>query len=396
MIFLFLILLILQTFNYTFDDIGVAVWSGFECINDRMVVACKTWVHQFPEVTIYADEFPNNSQSMLIELARPTKLVFFELGDCSQVFLGNPWEKAQPRFMKAMEHFFRYNSSKKFYFFCDDDSFPIAPNLMKLINEYDYNTSKVIGKFYCSWNFVVYGFMHYNDERCLPFAQGGAGVVVTQHYFSRIVDFLEECNNKYSSRNYAGSMRFAKCGADHFLEEYDDDKIVIKRDDRFYSSSPFIEIQNGEVQALPVNFHKMTPDELLRCSYGVRTEWKRMTDNMTMYVDWSNHTGKPIEIYTDFYQKITYRFGFVLAENSQSGIIGIATSPLIPIFRDDDKIRESPIGYRQELTNGMNEIVFYCDDTLPGLFFDTDHIENVDHLKINGSMKCPEPHEFQW
>ena len=87
------------------------------------------------------------------------------------------------------------NTSKKWYFFCDDDSYPVMHNLVESLKDFNHEDSKVLGPFYCAWPEIVYR-KHHEDE-CLNFAQLCAGVEVSNKYFSPIIEHLDGCNKKY-------------------------------------------------------------------------------------------------------------------------------------------------------------------------------------------------------
>ena len=167
---------------YTLDDISISIWSGKEFLHDRLEAACSTWVRQFNEVSIYSDFFTDESRKILPSLSYPTKLNLIELGDCRQHLFSSGWVRAQPRFLKAMENSYRRNMSKKWYFFCDDDSFVIAPSILNIINERNHSSSSVIGHFFCMKNEVAWG-MFSKIDKCLYYAKGGSGVIISNHYF---------------------------------------------------------------------------------------------------------------------------------------------------------------------------------------------------------------------
>ena len=390
---MFSLLFLLFTYNVTLDDISIGVWSGYEVIFDRMGAACDTWVRQFKEVVIFSDFFPKNSKEVLQAKANPTKLIFEELGDCSQHHFAGAWTRAQPRIVKGMERLYRMNTSKKWYFFCDDDSYPVMRNLLEALKDYSYEDSKVLGHFYCAWPEVVYGKNH--EDECLNFAQGGAGVAVSQKYFSRIVDYLDGCNKKYNARLYAGSMRFAKCASDHIGDvEWSEGNIVIKMLDTFNSCDPITEILNGGVQMPPVNFHKMTSKEVRMCHYGIRSDWFRGTDNHSMFVDWSGMAGESFPFMTHAGdQQLTYRFGYAIQASNDFGVVGRSTSPLVPQF--DSPKKEKPTGFIQQFADTA-EIEIICNDTFQAGQYEQDHIENRDKIKLVLIMKCPPAEEYKW
>lgn len=385
-------------FDLDIDDVGVAVWSGKDVALKRVSAQAKTWIRAFKDVTIFSDYFYPGVKEELQNIAQPTKLHFVELGNCNQVWLlPNNWERAQPRFVKSMEMFYRMNESKKWYFFIDDDSYPIKRNLFKVLSQHNPNESKVLGHFYCSWNQVVYG--KEDDDRCLLFAQGGAGVAVSNAYFKEIAPHLTECNNKFNHRQYAGSMRFAKCSEDYAKGRWSEGYIIDKRNEEFFSADPICEINNGFVHKPPVNFHFMSPAQIIRCHYGVRTDWVRKTDNASVFIDWSPISGKEFPIpYGPTNIDYKYRFGWAIAVPSKNfenegGLLGAATTPLIPRFSDSN--HEYPIGFTQQFSDTAF-IDITCDQTMNDWSFEHLRSTNRDMFKIYAKMKCPPVEEYKW
>ncbi|EAY19066.1 hypothetical protein TVAG_247450 [Trichomonas vaginalis G3] len=291
-----------------------------------------------------------------------------------------------------MEMFYRMNTSKKWYFFCDDDSYPVMRNLYRVLTEYDPNEKKVLGHFYCSWSKVVYGVE--DEDKCLLFAQGGAGVAISNAYFKVIAPYLTGCNNNFTDRNYAGSMRFAKCSEDHVGKDWDDGYIISRRNEEFFSCDPVTEINFGEVNLPPVNFHFMPPKKLVQCHYGIRSDWIRATDNQSVFVDWTNISGKA---YSMFYGpsnlEYYYRFGWTISVSMIGGVVGAASSPLVPQFADWKK--DKPIGFIQNFSDTAT-VEIICDDSVPDLDVEFVDSTNRDMLYFTMKMKCPPVEEYKW
>jgi len=390
MLFLFFAIHGTPQSNVTIDDIAVGIWSGYEMVFSRMTTAAKTWIRQFKHVVIYSDFFPTNGSHTLDKIAQPTKIEYVELGYCAKhLFFPSPWERAQPRFVKAMEDLYRRYPEKKWYLFVDDDSFPILRPILNILQNYDYKTEKVIGRFYCAWPEVVYGKKHNNQ--CLNFAQGGAGVLVSNSYFQVIADNLTACNNKYNDRLYAGSMRFAKCSQDVVGDgRWSDGRIVTNLKEHFHSSDPVIEIMDGYAMGNPANFHHLSLKEITYCYYGIRSDFNKR-DGTNMFVDWTNITSRPFYIFPEpGFQPLHLRFGYAISVPGANGVLAKSTSPLIPSIYND-----LPIGYYQRYGPAF-AINVTCDDSIPANDIEQDYVENTDSLVFYLRMKCPEPEEYKW
>lgn len=375
-------------YGYGFEDMSVGVWSGYHCVEKRMTAACNTWVHQFPEITVFSDKYPQGLIEKLTKLAYPTKINFVALGDCSQHFIATGWAKAQPRFLIAMERLYRTNTSKKWYFFMDDDSFPIAKTVMRIINQENATERKVIGHFLCVDNKYAWGYFSRKTD-CLFYAKGGSGVIVSNAYFKIVADLLQGCNNKYTKRWHWASLRFAKCAYDHFPDQWNFGKIIADYPFNFFGRSPIEELHSGVVHDMPAVFHQMKKKEFYLLWSVVATEWKRLSDNKTVFLDWSDIVAASFPLwYGPRTQLYFYRFGLGIEVDINNGIIGVASSPLIPYFKESDVNHEKPYRLMQSIGDSI-DIIMDCDDSVDFDDMLQDRFENSDKMRFYTRIKCP-------
>ena len=389
MIFIFFIL-----FLYTLDDISISIWSGSGC-EDRMIALCQTWAHQFPKITIYSNKFKQEIAEKLKKLAFPTKLNLIELNHCPEhrITLQN-WVKAQPRIIRAMEHTFLNYTEYKWHFFCDDDSFPIARYILEIVNKFNHTDSKVIGYFRTTSQ-VTNQFIHklFLDDT-LNYAKGGSGVIVSNAYAKRITPFIPNCNKKYSKPSQWASYRFARCSYDHFPEEWVHGRII-QCEERMHPWEALFHIQENEVFEKPAVFHKMTPSLTKEFFWAIRSEWKRSSDNRTLFTDWTPWLLNSYNFYAgDSMQELTLRFPYCIQVDKDHGVISVATSQMEPIFDELDYNHENPISYIQKYGKSI-EIIYDCTNQEID-FLEFNKYENSDKLRLYLYMKCPKPQLFEW
>ncbi|EAY19764.1 hypothetical protein TVAG_178080 [Trichomonas vaginalis G3] len=378
-----------NNFKISIDDVSINIWSGYECIHDRIVAQSQTWIRHFPDVNIFTDYFPRKYYSKIVDIAKPSKIHIHELGNCARhLWRPNGWERAQPRFVKSMDESFNQNSSKKWYAFLDDDSYISRDTLIDIVSRFNESEPIVIGKFYCAWPDVVFGKDHSQD--CLSFPQGGAGVVISNSMMKLLKPHFLECNKKYNDRHYAGSMRFAKCISDYIdPETWKFGKGIQNFKSQFFSRPPLMEIEDGLCNRPPATFHKLLPKEILFAHNGMYSQWTN-SRNEENYVSWSRYACRKIKIpYENNFDEIFLRFGYALTEDSKNSILSKAVSPIYPTFEVDSIFNETqvPKVYQQEFSGSVHATFHCCDECDNVTFYKKDEGEIINfHFRI----KCPE------
>ena len=391
---LVLLLFLFYIFSYLrIEEVSVNVWSGYECIRKRVSLLGETWFREFPEINVFVDKIGKNQK--YIGKTFPKKVKFIELGNLAKyLFIPTAWERAQPRFLYAMHESFVMNSSKKWYIFCDDDTYLVRDNLMKIMSKFDPNEKIVIGHFYCAWPDVVFGKNH--NMECLSFPQGGAGIIISHAMMEEMKDHFLDCNNKYNDRNYAGSMRFAKCVQDHITDgSWTFKKGIQNFQSHMNSMHPIDEIENSMCTKKPATFHQIKNKEFFFVQNGLISEWSNQFTGKKYYTKWSNFTCKIIPIYiTSIFERLDLRFGYAITDEFQHKVIAKATSRIIPIFQNQSQnCYEKPTGYIQKFENNVSIHVICSEEEVYKMEYLNTTFENGTY-NFYLRMNCPEVYEF--
>ena len=329
------------------EDISVNVWSGYECIDSRLNLSSETWFREFPEINVFVDKI--GKKQKFITKTFDENIKFIELGNLAKhLFIPTAWERAQPRFLSAMHKSFSLNSSKKWYIFCDDDTYLVRDNLLKIMSKFNHNDKIVIGHFYCAWPDVVFGKNH--SMQCLSFPQGGAGIIISNAMMDAMKDHFLDCNQRYNDRNYAGSMRFAKCVQDYIKDgSWTFKKGIQNYQSHLNSMHPIDEIENGMCNKKPASFHQIKKKEMFFVQNGLISEWTNQQTGKKYFTKWCNFTCKTIPIYiSSIFERLNLRFGYAITDDQNNKVIAKTTTQIYPIF--DNKTTEfskKPIAFQQ-------------------------------------------------
>ena len=353
------------------SDIAVAVLSGYECVSTRVLAAADTWIRQFPDVFVYADKFPSDSLDKISAAARSTRVHFIPLGNCARhLWFANAWQRAQPRILKAMHDLYTRAPDKQWYLFLDDDSYVLMENLLAILDKLSKPEPHVVGHFYCAWERI-------GDGDCLQFPQGGAGIAINRHFFANMSDKLLECNDKFNSRLFAGSMRLGACALEHMGAAWSHKRVIQHFPGQFHSQDPLTEIQNHRRISQAATFHNC--HDLHFVHRGHITEYNN--NGTTTRVDWSQFTGHLYPIYVAENQPLNLCFGYAITLPNTDQVVAKATSAITPVFQNT-----SLLGFKQEF--GESIIVnMICDDHATSLTHQS--LRNRMRLNFTARIRCP-------
>jgi hypothetical protein len=362
-------------------DVSINVWSGRECIESRVKYIADTWARQFHEINVFVDKKGRADTSKF-----PQNINFIEIGDLSKhLFIPTPWERAQPRFLASMHRSFQINDTKKWYVFCDDDSYIVQKTVFDILERFDHEEKIVVGHFYCAWPDVVFGKNH--SMKCLSFPQGGAGVCISHGMMEKMYPHFMECNKKFNDRNYAGSMRFAKCVDDHVKDgSWDFKKGIQNYKSQFNSRSPIEEIEDNSCKKPPATFHKIKGKEMEFIHNSIFTEFKdKKGDNY--FVSWNDVTCRSIPIFiTSVHERIFLRFGVAITDEDDKKVIAKASSSIRPIFYNINN--EIQISYEQVFGNDVTVRIHCTNETKEIKYINTTF---EGKYTFNIEMNCPDP-----
>jgi hypothetical protein len=285
--------------------------------------------------------------------------------------------------LTAMVDLYARDPTKQWYMFVDDDSYIFLNNALSILSQFNSSRKVVVGHFYCAWPDVVFGRNH--NMQCMNFPQGGAGVAISRGLLKFLGERLGECNQKYNSRLYAGSMRFGKCVADFVTDgtwRYGDG--IQNYKSQFMSRNPILEIEDAFCNRPPATFHNLRPRQLRFVFRGHFSAWTRNGSEWS--VDWSHLTCRPFLLFPEESQQLHLRFGYGISLPNNR-VIAAATTAIIPTFEGDEVV---------EYEQGFGESVkvnIICDDTIAWNDVEQDYVENRDCLKFVVRVRCPGPRE---
>ena len=359
------------------SDIAVAILSGYECVSTRVLAAAETWISQFPDVFVYADKFPKDAMDKISAAARSTRVHCIPLGNCARhLWFANAWQRAQPRILKAMHDLFTRAPDKQWYLFLDDDSYVLTENLLAILDRLSKPEPHVVGHFYCAWERLA----DLPDGDCLQFPQGGAGIAINRHFFANMSDKLLECNEKFNSRLFAGSMRLGACAFEHMGAAWSHKRVIQHFPGQFLSQSPLTEIENHRTISQAATFHNLSPRDLHFVHRGHISEYTD-PNGTTMLVDWSQFTGHPYPIYIAENQPLNLCFGYAITLPNTDQVVATATSAITPVFQNT-----SLLWFKQAFGESI-VVNFVCDSRATSLTHQS--LRNRIRLDFTARVRCP-------
>lgn len=334
----------------------VGIWAGKETLLSRVKTQAETWMRFFPRIEIFSDEFPVEACQQIQSIANTTEIRCTTVGNLAEHLEDTEWTHrwyfAQPRFLPSMALLYEHNSDTDFFLFGDDDTYFIYPTIADEIANRSRETPEILGRFWCTWNQMT-NYME-PKTKCHPFAQGGAGVLISNALMRTIAPSLRNCSLQFNDPDFAGSMRFALCAERIFgMKNWSSGKYIIDKPKNFNSSPPDKEIVSGFVNDPIFSFHRIK-EKHARMIYNAHTMETR--DGI---IDLGLFAFRPFPMALGSERTFfEWRFGYaIFALGGQEPLL-FASSPWGPVY---DK--EGFIGIRQFYGNEV-EIVCLCDDRL--------------------------------
>jgi len=298
-----------------------------------VVHQANTWMRTFKEVFVFSDEFPNNTCKTLNRLANPCVVKCVSLGNMAEHLEGTEWTHrwyyAQPRFLPAMFSLYEHRPVSNWFLFGDDDTYFFRKPLMNKITVYNPNDPVVVGKFWCTWNGIIENIQP--KRKCHPFAQGGAGVLVSNHIITHIAPNLLNCSKQFNDPDFAGSMRFALCAERTFgTVNWTNGNYIHPWFSGFHSSPPDFEISDGTVTEAPASFHRIENQMFYRLS----STHIIIIDSNTI-IDLSAYAFTRHIIYLgNMDTRFEWRFGYAISEINHKTPLFYSSSNWTSIFNN--------------------------------------------------------------
>ncbi|OHT01435.1 hypothetical protein TRFO_31759 [Tritrichomonas foetus] len=266
MLFLFLFPNVLaKPYKIANQIVSIGIWAGKETLSTRVMDQAKSWMRFWNRVYVFTDDIQTGECESLNKAANPCEVVCVKLGNLAEHLEGTEWRHrwyfAQPRFLPAMASLYEHEPNSSWFLFGDDDTYFLRPAIERKISRFDSREKIVIGKFWSSWERVTQDVPPLREQH--PFAQGGAGVCISNEMMQKIGPHLRNCSLFFNDPDFAGSMRFAMC-VERVVgqQEWSLDGAIRTWYSGFHSSPPDFEIADKTVTEAPASFHRITSPEM--------------------------------------------------------------------------------------------------------------------------------------
>ena len=338
-------------------------------------------MNQFPKIIVFSDLFPNSTETQQIaETAKYSNVSFVKIQDTAEHLVGteytNPWYPAQTRFLPGMKKLYEMNKESNWFLIGDDDTYLFAKNIERRLHKYDYNDPIVVSNFYCSWNNIVERLQI--KRECMPFAQGGSGVLFSQKLMSMIAPHLIDCSEIYNDAEHAASMRLAVCIQKLFGEEnWTKGAFIQPWRSGFHSNPPDIEIEKGNTWDSPGSFHQVNKKIMKRIHKAHICE----VDKREYYYDFAFNSFIPIPVELTFNTKWEFIFGYRFDIYGSHEHSINATSPIICDVEDQE--------FHQNYQNNIT-VLLHCDEEMEEEDMFVDDVERSPYRTlVHINLKCP-------
>ena len=383
----FFFFFVIELFCFTNEDLVVGVFSGKEVLTKRVLGQAETWFNQFPKIFVFSDCFPNKKEIENIKTkALHTNISFIEIKDTAEHLKGtewtDPWYPAQTRFLPGMKELYEWNKETKWFLICDDDTYLFARNIERRLHKYDYNKPVVVSYFYCTWNKIIEQLDIKRD--CMPFAQGGSGVLFSQKMMEMLSSHLINCSDKYNNAEHAASMRLAACIQNLYgVENWTNGAFIKPWRSGFHSNPPEIEIEKGNTWDSPGSFHKVNKENMKRI-YNAHI---CNIENKNYYYDFSYNSFVPTPVELTYNTNWEFNFGYNFDMYGLHSSYSInATSPILCDKEDEE--------FHQNYENGV-KVILHCNKNLEDGEMYSDYVERSPfNTIVHIQLKCPEKTYF--
>jgi len=391
MFLLFIVLVRCEDPYLRLEDIAFIVWSGYECISNRVYELSKTWFNLVPEVHVYTDFIPEGIVEKIEAECPNCNLIFHEMGFRGDYLVGsdfdNPYNHAQSRHLLTMVDIYESYPKKKWYFFCDDDAYVFPIKLLEFLQ------TKPGDLFGQSFYFIqeTYRFFPSTDPT-RTFLHGGPGVAYSNKIMENLVPNISMCQNIYSVSKMGSDIKISGCFAlIHGLQWYKR-PISFLPIGYFCSNTPDHMIRYDRISDETMTYHTVQPNHTPVIWRSHASSWKDRT-NTTLLSNWESIS--TLESRTEIGgpgRFMRFNFGFSIKYgNSQFH----ATSSPVPIFDEDDVDHDEPLLYEQTFESGI-VLQYICDSSIDKGDFAIMGFLNDGRFGSKISVKCPRPQRMPY
>jgi hypothetical protein len=339
-------LLLARSLSLSFDDVAIGVLSGKECLLTRVLPMSRTWYQLVPEVNVYSDALPDLIWPNF-EGNNRSNVFFHQTGAFGHVNEGSlaqsEWNRAQSRHLPALLDLYSRYPTKKFYFFCDDDTFVNPTNLLSALGNLNSSDELMYGRVYNVPDFVKAFFV----REGIQFNHGGSGVVITAALMARLAPLLSDCNNAFEIHNVASDIRLALC-IDHFLQDLSKPQRHLTGINSGHPGEDFLFMNPGP----QLSFHFITDNLTFRLFDTLVT----VVDNDT-YIDWGSLAFQPVIVPAgNPHRYVYFVFGYVFCIDNDNSFCARAEAGI-------KRTTNTIANFSQKYSRGTS-VYYRCNDRL--------------------------------
>lgn len=312
----------------------------------------------FDHVHVFTDEVPDGACDPIQSAALPCNVTCIALGNLAEHLEGTEWVHrwfhAQPRFLPAIASLWELSRNSTWFLFGDDDTYIFRDPVERKAASLDSSERLVVGKFWSAWSHVTQNIPPVRDSH--PFAQGGAGVLISTGMMRQLGPSLRNCSLAFNDPDFAGSMRFAMCVQRVIgTREWAVNRAIVSWSDGFHSTIPDKEIASGDVKEAPATFHQMKP-EMFQAVGRAHTLDFVLQNGTRVLVDLSIVAFTRCRIALGHESnKLEWRFGYWISIEDVGAPLIRATGEWKPVLEGDELV-----GFTQKYEKGV-EVVCVCD-----------------------------------
>ena len=273
------------------DDVAFGILTSERFLDTRLASQRRTWLRDVRHVVFY-------SESVIAHL--PTVALAPPEGE--ELVGGGAWKN-----FPALIDLHRRYPTKKWIFFCDDDTFIFLPNLLRSLSKYSPDRDYYVGLY---WTPRI--DMEWKEVQ-IAYASGGAGYAISRSLLARLAPTMPRCHANYT--RWAGDIRVGKCIADLNVRITPAVGFHHEGHDKYVWDSsgggfPYGHLSNRASAAVtsPVTFHHLSVDQIAMY-YRMRAAESRGPHGQLYRYDFSRYYLKEYMAYSPAAQ---HRFRILL------------------------------------------------------------------------------------
>jgi len=363
-------------------------------IMKRVLPLAKTWLQLFPHFHIYTDYILDEEIEAITNSSSHINITIHSIPTTGHHLIGSPfddeWNHAQTRHLIAIDDLYQQNPNKKWYFLGDDDTYIYPNNILTHLQSLDYTLPHVYGFLFLSFHDLEIFYLNNNSHY---FAQGGAGIFISQAMMKIVGDNLLNCSKYYDTYNFASDMRLSAC-----IEKTANDKNItlpglyfFHCNDELHGDIPEKSSEKTSIANPTVTYHHVVPPMTYHLWNSSISIWKN--DDVDVYVDWGSYSTSIF--YSDISfcgnrAKIYWGYKIIFGSDDMDEPL-LSLSQPEPIFGKNQS--SIPIMYKQSFQKGIT-LKYICDESLSAVDILFDHFLVGEEEGTAFKVFCQKPSYF--